>query len=104
VGNRDVLRIFFAGEDRAMSRDLEILMRQATDKINELIKQRDALVAALERSNLAMNDWVSTYAAEMCNEADVAEARKRINEFGTLGYIGDVLDQGRAALKLAKGE
>jgi hypothetical protein len=61
-------------------------------------------VAALERSNLAMNDWVSTYAAEMCNEADVAEARKRINEFGTLGYIGDVLDQVRAALKLAKGE
>jgi hypothetical protein len=51
MGNRNLQRSIFAGEDRAMSRDLEILMRQATDKINELIKQRDALVAALERSN-----------------------------------------------------
>ena len=58
------------------------------------------LRAALDRSRIAIDDWLNTYASEFCDEARVAEAGKRIrDEGGTLAYIADVQQQNREALK-----
>jgi hypothetical protein len=53
---------------------------------------------ALERSVVAIDDWLQTYAAEFCDPARVEEASKRIGEYGTLSYIASVQEQNRAAL------
>lgn len=65
---------------------------------------KEALVAALERSMVAIDDWLNTYAAELCDDARVAEARRRIGEYGTLSYIATVQEQNRAALASAKAQ
>jgi hypothetical protein len=53
---------------------------------------------ALERSVLALDDWVSTHAPEECSEVRVANARSRIGPLGTLAYIASVQEQNREAL------
>lgn len=54
---------------------------------------------ALERSRVAIDDWLNIHAPEFCDEARVAEARERIHAHGaTLAYITDVQQQTRAAL------
>ncbi len=55
---------------------------------------------ALDRSRVAIDDWLNTYASEFCDEERVAEAGTRIRESGgTLAYIADVQEQNREALK-----
>ena len=54
--------------------------------------------AALRRSMVALDDWLNTYAEEFCDEQRVKEARERIKEFGTIGYIAEVQQQNHAAL------
>ena len=54
---------------------------------------------ALDRSRIAIDDWLNTYASEFCDEARVAEAGKRIMDSGgTLAYIADIQEQNREAL------
>lgn len=54
---------------------------------------------ALLRSNDALDDWVRTYAAELCGDKYVEESRKRIREGGgTLAYIADVKEGNKKAL------
>lgn len=53
---------------------------------------------ALERSMLAIDDWLSTYASEHCDLDRVHEARARIDCVGTLAYIASVQQQNREAL------
>jgi len=49
---------------------------------------------------VALDDWINTYASEMCDKARVEEAWKRIkDEGGTLAYIADVQERNRKALK-----
>ena len=60
----------------------------------------DALRGALTRSVTALNDWLATYADDLCDPEHVATARARIAEFGTLAYIAEVQQQNRAALAL----
>ena len=57
------------------------------------------LRAALERSVIAINDWLHQYAGDLCNEESVAESAARVGEYGTIGYIADVLEQNRCALE-----
>lgn len=57
------------------------------------------LEAALERSCLAIEDWINTYASEFCDEDRVAQARSRISgQGGTIAYTASVLEQASAAL------
>ena len=56
---------------------------------------KDALRAAIT----ALDDWTNIYASDMCDEARVKEARDRISESGTLGYIATTVEQCRNALK-----
>ena len=59
------------------------------------------LKAALLRSMIALDDWLNTYADDQCDPKRVQEARDRISEFGTIGYIADVQEQNRKALAAA---
>ena len=46
----------------------------------------------IARLRLAVNDWLNTYASDMCAEECVSESRERIFEAGgTLAYIASVL-------------
>ena len=59
----------------------------------------------LERVVLALDDWLNCYAADQCDEQRVAEARSRIREAGgTLAYIADLQEAGRAAITKAEEE
>lgn len=74
--------------------------QQDHERKNETI---DALVAALERSNVAIGDWLHQYAGDMCREENVrAAARRIIDAGGTLGYIADLQQFNHAALALAR--
>ena len=54
---------------------------------------------ALERSRIALDDWLHIYADDMCDPEKVAESVARISEAGaTLAYIASVQKQNRAAL------
>ncbi len=57
------------------------------------------LEAALKDSITAIDDWLNTYAAELCDEQRVMEARKRISQYGTIGYIAHVQEANRKALE-----
>jgi hypothetical protein len=68
----------------------EFLRNHAQEIIN--------LVEAAEKAKVALNDWMLTYAPEMCEPNSVEEAKKRVYSDGTLYYIaahikllGDVL-------------
>jgi hypothetical protein len=56
------------------------------------------LMEALNRSSVALNDWVATYASDHCDAATVEAAWNRIRPHGTLGYIANVLEGNRIAL------
>lgn len=67
--------------------------------ITSLQSAADGLEEALEVSRIAIDDWLNTYAAELCDETRVHEARERIKEAsGTLAYIAAVQTANRAAL------
>lgn len=79
-------------------------IRNRIDDIARAINAHDALVVALDESRIAIDDWLNTYASELCGEARVEAAHKRISDNGgTLAYIASIQEQNRAALKLAKG-
>ena len=72
-----------------------ILVRTVRKEREPEIEQ---LRTALKQSMTAIDDWLNDYAAELCDEARVAEARSRISEYGTIGYIAHVQEKNRAAL------
>lgn len=63
-----------------------------------------ALQYALSQSMVALDDWINVYAPEFCNENRVAEARKRVHQYGTLAYIADTQQINRNAMKLLTDE
>lgn len=66
----------------------------------ELAKAREAL----EDSQQALNDWVVTYASDMCGEKTVQEAKERINGAGgTLAYIAGISERNRIVLQQREG-
>ena len=66
-------------------------------------EQRGRLVETLERAETALNDWIHTYAPEMCDQEHVDATMKRIAQCGTLAYIAKVLMDVRAARKFLDG-
>ena len=68
------------------------------------VSTEEMLAVALRRSVLLIDDWLNTFAPEYCDELRVHEAFRRINEFGTVGYIAEVQQQNRAALSRIDGE
>ena len=62
-------------------------------------QRAERLEAGLRGADQAPNDWINTYADDMCDPKDVAEARARIMEYGTVGYIAKRVAEIRAALK-----
>lgn len=63
-------------------------------------EQRANLVKVLSAAETALDDWVNTYASEMCDPDRVAEAMVRIyDNGGTLAYVAQVLVGVRLAKK-----
>lgn len=60
---------------------------------------REEIAMALDRSRVAIDDWLNVDFADFCDEERVIEAQQRINEFGTVAYIADVQQQSRDLLK-----
>lgn len=63
-----------------------------------------ALRHALKQSMIALDDWINVYAPEFCSENRVAEARRRVHEFGTIAYIADTQQINRNAMKFLDDE
>lgn len=84
--------------ERLREDDLLSTRTEAADTI-------DALVAALEESKEALDDWLHQYAPEHCGEKHVVETWRRISaNGGTLAYIANTQERNRAALAKAKGK
>lgn len=62
--------------------------------------QEERLVKALQRSIVALDDWLNIHAADHCDPERVKAARERCRKEGTLAYIADVQRQNRAALAM----
>lgn len=45
------------------------------------------IVDLIDQVRLALNDWIVSYAPDMCADDDVEATKKRLSEFGTLAYI-----------------
>lgn len=54
---------------------------------------------ALKAAQIALNDWLVTYAEDNCSDAAREETGKRIAQLGTIGYIASVQEQISAALR-----
>lgn len=67
----------------------------------EKVTQENAdLCDALQDSSTALDDWLNTYAAELCNEEQVERAFNRIvKNGGTLAYIAQLQETNRKLLK-----
>ena len=66
--------------------------------------KRDAeirrLRAALRASDLALQDWLHSYAGDQCSERSVAKTELRIfNAGGLLAYLAKLCKANREALK-----
>jgi hypothetical protein len=72
--------------EHVIGAELESLRQQDILRDLEIVRLREAL----DRSRIAIDDWLHLYASEMCDEARVEEAKKRTNENGTLYYIATV--------------
>jgi hypothetical protein len=74
-------------------------MQAAYTVADDLRSRLDACEKALRRSVTAIDDWLNTFAYDLCDEKRVAEAHERIHrEGGTLHYIAVVQQDNRAAL------
>ena len=69
---------------------------------NKIMLERDIaeLKEALSVSNIALNDWIVTFASEFCFEETVEKAYKRISDGGgTLAYVTDIRERNKALIK-----
>lgn len=61
-------------------------------------------IAALDTSRVAIDDWLNTYAHDMCDEKRVKVARDRIYENGgTIAYIARIQEHNRS-ISAAQGD
>jgi hypothetical protein len=63
---------------------------------------KEVLTAALDAAILALDDWANITAPEYCNESRVAEAKARLNEYGTLWYVATTVQTLVKAKELLK--
>jgi len=70
------------------------------EEMYQLEKENKLLREALTNSTIALDDWLRTYAWDLCKEEHVEESRKRIQlGGGTLYYIAVLQEANRNALK-----
>ncbi len=73
-------------------------LRTTTVQLLEMTNMNKQLLTnALDDAILAIDDWINTYAEDLCDEDRVAQARQRLNEHGTLHYLATVVQQCRDA-------
>jgi hypothetical protein len=60
--------------------------------------ERVILREAVKLAQVAIDDWLHTYASEECDPKVVAESRNRLQAVGTVYYIAMVQQQLRKAL------
>lgn len=80
-------------------------MQQAYQQREATLQQHaDALAEALEATKTALDDWMNTYASELCDEQNAMTAKQRIRDNGgTLAYIAMLRRQAQAALAQYRG-
>lgn len=69
--------------DGKMIENLQLQRDAAIDDYNAVLK-------ALNTASVALDDWVVSYAPDMCGEEVIEETSKRMGSIGTLAYIADV--------------
>jgi len=74
----------------------------ACKEVKRLTTDVEHLRVALKRSVVGLDDWINTFASELCNEKRVAEAYDRINAVGTLMYVAKIQEANREVLKLSE--
>ena len=83
----------------AESTALKIYAGEKSSQYVAAMEENKALRKALERSVVAIDDWLNIYAEDHCNADRVAEAKARTNENGTLWYIATTQEANRKALR-----
>lgn len=63
---------------------------------------KETLHKALDAAILALDDLTNTYASEFCDETRVAEAKARLNDYGTVWYIANTVQTLAKAKELLK--
>lgn len=64
-------------------------------------EQVAALGAALKIAQGGLNDWLHTYATDLCDPEKVAAAQERVSKFGVLAYLANINEEIRQVGKLA---
>ena len=94
------------------NKENELVMNWAEDALRETdeesfcewdsIVHKESLHKALDAAILALDDWTNITAPDFCDEARVAEAKARLNEYGPISYIATVVQQCREAKEYLK--
>lgn len=71
--------------------------------INELEAENTHCREALEMARTGFNDWIVSYAPDMCDEQSRQETGQRIGRIGTLGYIANIQREIMEALNPKEG-
>ncbi len=71
-------------------------LREIADHIEAAEQSLSEAREALEVSETALKDWLHDYAPDLCRAEEVAAARARIAEKGTIAYIATALSAIRA--------
>lgn len=78
-------------------------MTAKTNELEEMYrleKENKLLRKALTNSTIALDDWLRTFAYDLCKEEHVKESFDRISQNGgTLAYLADLQQENRNALK-----
>ncbi len=70
------------------------------EEMYQLEKENKLLRTALTNSTIALDDWLRTYAYDLCKKEHVEESYERIRQKGgTLYYIAILQEENRKALK-----
>ena len=69
-------------------------------EVERLERENAELVDALEKSSLALDDWIHTYAYDLCDPVKASESHARIfEEGGTLHYVGTLQEVNRKLIE-----
>ena len=73
-------------------RQISVDIYHAAETIETLLAEGKVRDELLDRCRIALDDWINTYAAELCDEERVQEAGKRIaDNGGTLAYVARLI-------------
>ena len=93
-GNPKMNELCNKENELVMSWAQDALRETDEDSFNEWnsILHKEDLRKAIDAGILALDDWTHTFASEFCDKARVAEAKARLNEYGTLWYVASTVE------------